>query len=80
MEEEDEWYPIPPIKSYEMTMVTPEKYVALKSIAEEVAKRNWFEADWPMDCKICGSSHPNHYDFCLVVKAKKALEENVKHE
>jgi len=76
----DEYIPMPPIRSYKMVMVPPEKYEALKSIAEEVSKRNWFNGDWPMECKLCGQVYPDHYDFCLVAKAKKALEENTKHE
>ncbi|MCK9458771.1 MAG: hypothetical protein M0R80_03965 [Proteobacteria bacterium] len=72
---EDDWAPIPPIRSYKMVMVPPEKYATLKSITEEIVNRSWFSADWPMECKICGEVYPNHYEFCLVLKAKKVLEE-----
>jgi hypothetical protein len=28
-----------------------------------------------MECKLCGERYPSHYDFCLVLRAKKVLEE-----
>jgi hypothetical protein len=73
---------MPPTSSRKMVIVPPEKYEKLKSIIEEVSKRNWF---WPMKCELCRRNYPDHYDFCLAARtnltarAKEVLEE-LEHE
>ena len=78
MEEEDfdiSQIKMPPIRSYKMVMVNPKIFSDLKSIVEEVAEGDWYSADWPMNCSICGATYEEgHYDFCLAKRTKEVLE------
>jgi hypothetical protein len=64
-----------PARRKTFSIIEPKILEDLKSIVKEVAKRNWYAADWPMNCKLCGATYKEgHHDSCLVKRAKEVLE------
>jgi len=46
------------------------------SIIKEIAEKDWWSADWPNECRLCGTPYGEaHYSDCLIRRAKEALKD-----